>query len=74
MKFKSNPHNKTILVANGRTVKHEGQLYFIRATTLGSTILAAAEPIPQGGALIDIFDKTPTARAIRKLIESRLVS
>lgn len=72
MKLKSNPKNKTLLAANKCRVTHEGKTYLIHACTLGSTILASAEPFPQGGEQINLFDRTVIARALRSTVEAHL--
>ena len=72
MKIKSNPKNKTLLAANKCRVSHDGKTYLIHACTLGPLILANAEPFPQGGELINLFDKTVLARALRATVEAHL--
>jgi hypothetical protein len=67
-------NNSKILAANNRTVKVNGQVYLIRVQTLGPMILADAEPLPQGGIPINIFNKTVLAKSIRDDVEKGLFS
>jgi hypothetical protein len=59
-----------ILVANNATVRHRGQVYLVRAQQLGRITLADAEPIPQGGKPINLFDNTRLSKDLRALVES----
>jgi len=61
-----------ILHANRRQVRVNGQNYLIRVQSLGGLILADAEPVPQGGIPINLFDKTNLARQIRADVENNL--
>ena len=74
MKTTSSPKNNIILNAHRRMVKVNGQHYLIKAQTLGTTLLADAEPFPQGGKPISLFDRTVLSRAIRQCVEARLFS
>jgi len=59
-----------ILVANGATIRYQNQVYLVRCQTLGKAVLADAEPIPQGGKPISLFDKTVLSKALRNLVET----
>jgi hypothetical protein len=74
MKIKSNPKNKTLLAAHNTRIVHDRQTYIVRAQTLGTTLLADAEPWPQGGIPINLFGKDKLAKALRGLVESHLYS
>ena len=63
-----------ILNANHRTVRIDGQAYLIRSQKLGGLTLADAEPMPQGGKPINLFDRTSVAKQIRAAVEARLFS
>lgn len=66
--------NSPILFANNKTTKLNGQVYLIRSQGLGKLILADAEPLPQGGKPISLFDRTVLSKAIRGNVEAGLVS
>lgn len=61
--------NSKILAANNRTLRHDGQTYLIRCQALGRTMLADAEPIPQGGQPVNLFTRTKLATELRDKIE-----
>lgn len=71
---------QNMLASNGKTVRHEGQVYVIRASKFGRTVLAEAEPIKQskpnaGYEGIDLFNGlNALARELRSLVERGLVS
>ena len=64
-----NKNKSNIRGAHNRHTKLNGQSYLIRVQTLGPITLADAEPMPQGGAPINIFTTTKLAKALRDLIE-----
>jgi hypothetical protein len=66
-----NPH---IINANNRIVRIDGQSYLIRSQTLGKLILADAEPIPQGGKPINLFDRTVLSKALRAAVKAGIYS
>ena len=56
--------------ANGRFVRFDGKRFLVRVTTLGSSTLASAEEIGiQNPPVIDLFDRTASAKGIRSLVE-----
>lgn len=72
MKIKSLNHTQksAFLSANNRIIRDAGQSYHVRAVTLGNAIIADAEPIPQGGKFINLFDRSAQAKKLRNLVES----
>lgn len=73
MKIKSNSKNNIVLAANGKPVRHDGVVYKIIAQQVGPLIFADAEPFTQGER-INLFSGTKTAKEIRKLVETGIVS
>lgn len=63
-------NNSKILLANNRLVRINGQAYLIRAQKLGPITLADAEPMPQGGTPINLFDRSATAKTLRATVEA----
>lgn len=66
--------NSVILSANGKTVRHNGQVFLIRTASLARFTLADAEPLPQGGAVINLFGRDKLAKELRSKVEAGLVS
>ena len=67
-------NNSKILLANNRIVRIDGQSYLIRSQKLGQVTLADAEPMPQGGKPINLFDRTVLAKSLRSTVEAGLYS
>jgi len=74
MKIKSNPNNAKIFAANGKTLRHDGMTFLVRAQKLGPVILADAECFHPKMPLINLFGKDKLARELRKIVEVGAVS
>lgn len=62
--------------AHQRIVRYKGELFRICVASLGSGVLASAEPVKFGGrnGSINLFDTSAIAKDLRKLCENRLYS
>jgi hypothetical protein len=60
--------------AHHKTIRYEGNTYFIRVVKIGSLLLADAENMQGTGPLINLLGKSKISQDLKKLCENNLVS
>jgi hypothetical protein len=62
-----------LLGAHHRSVRHQGQVYYIEIQKVGSMVLGSGTETTTK-AVINLMDKTTVAKELKKLCENRLYS
>lgn len=74
-KLLAKKQSKITPALNNRIIRVDGQSYLVRVQSLGSILLADAEPIPQGREKpINLFGRDKLATSLRNTVEMGLFS